>query len=122
MGSEEQLVLDCAAGRRMGCATYCCRLIVRLGPNEQDPLDPRREKSCVDKDRTTGLCIHLDPERELCRIWEQRPQACREFDCNQDYRLQVVLERGYSNLVQLSTAKPPSNKAVRRVPYLSRSS
>lgn len=117
--SDTGVVIDCEAGRRMGCATFCCRLIVRLGPGERDPRDPRDEKSCIDKDPSSGLCVHLDPKTKRCAIWNERPTACREFDCNEDYRLQVVLKQGISNLVQLSLASPEEGPVV-RVPYLRR--
>ena len=113
------VVLDCDTGRRMGCATYCCRLIVRLRPGERDPSDPREEKSCVDKDPKSGLCIHLDDETHRCGIWAERPSACREFDCNADYRLQVVLEQRITSIVQLFLAEPETGPP-KRVPYVRR--
>ncbi|MBI5496366.1 MAG: YkgJ family cysteine cluster protein [Deltaproteobacteria bacterium] len=98
--------LDCEEGRRLGCATFCCRLIVRLEEHERPlaaPGQPR--KSCVDKDPVDGLCIHLDRTTHRCLIWEQRPAVCRTYECNTDPLLQVVLREGFSGLRALVTSR-----------------
>ena len=102
MTEEREVFLDCEEGRRLGCATFCCRLIVRLTPEERDGGVPGVEPAmnCVPKD-TEGLCIHLDRETSLCRIWRERPRVCREYDCNHDLLLSVVLRNGFTSLTQL---------------------
>ncbi len=105
MSMSNETVLDCDAGRSLGCATYCCRLIVRLAPGERDPSFPDNPlKNCVDKDPKSGLCLQLDPETSRCNAWSTRPKACRVFDCNDDARLQVVLQQGFVSLTQLATS------------------
>lgn len=99
--SSEQLV-DCEAGRRMGCATFCCRLIVRYDPGEVVRSPEGVRKHCVDKDPDTGLCVNLDAATGRCRIWERRPSVCRAYDCNADPSLQVVLREGFRSLVALA--------------------
>lgn len=102
----------------MGCGTFCCRLIVRLEPGELDPSGSGdQRKHCVDKDPRSGLCIHLDPETYSCRVWARRPRLCRDYDCNSDPLLQVVLEQGFVDLATLVRARLPATAEVRRVPY-----
>ncbi|MEJ2439728.1 MAG: YkgJ family cysteine cluster protein [Gammaproteobacteria bacterium] len=94
--------VDCDAGRDMGCATFCCRLLVRLKPHEMQPSDGQTAaKGFVDKDEQ-GLCVHLNRETWGCNIWAQRPQTCREYDCNADFLLQVVLREGFTNIADVA--------------------
>jgi hypothetical protein len=95
-------VIDCDAGRQLGCDTFCCRLIVRYYEDERPPsVDGSTAKGCVDK-APDGLCIHLDRATHRCSIWEKRPRVCREYSCNDDYLLQVAVRVGVKNIVQLS--------------------
>jgi hypothetical protein len=114
--------VDCEAGRRLGCATFCCRLLVRLDPDEREPGDGvTPPKGFVDKDPVSGLCIHFDPQSNLCRIWERRPRVCREYSCNPDPLLQVVLRQGFRSLVALLRASATAfipRETYRYVPYL----
>lgn len=98
----EDSIIDCDAGRRLGCNTFCCRLLVRYYEDERPPSgDGSTPKGCVDK-AADGLCIHLDRATQRCGIWETRPRVCREYDCNSDYLLQVAVRVGVKNIVQLS--------------------
>ena len=94
--------LDCDEGRRRGCETFCCRLIVRYDPDRR-PLsdDGTSEKNCVDKDMVDGLCVHLDRQRFSCEIWEERPTDCRDYDCREDPALEIVQETGWVSLLDL---------------------
>jgi hypothetical protein len=95
-------LIDCEAGRRLGCNTYCCRLIVRYAEDERPPsVDGSTPKGCVDK-APDGLCVHLDRASQRCGMWQARPRVCREYDCNTDYLLQVAVRVGVKNIVQLS--------------------
>lgn len=98
--------VDCEAGRAMGCQTFCCRLLVRLDPDEREPGQAGMpSKGYVDKDLNDGLCIHLDRVTHRCRIWEKRPRICREYHCNDDEMLQAALKLGnFSNIVELAKA------------------
>lgn len=97
MKAEDRTVVDCEAGRRLGCRTFCCRLLVRLQAHERDPGSP---KSCVDK-APDGLCLHIDRATFRCAVWEGAPAICRAYDCSTDPLLQIVLREGFSSLVQL---------------------
>lgn len=95
------VLLDCAAGRALGCESVCCRLIVRLRDGEADPGGVTRPgKRCVDKDPADGLCIYFDRMTKLCKVWDTRPSTCREYDCNFDPLVQAVLANGFLSIVQ----------------------
>ena len=93
--------IDCEEGRRLGCHTFCCRLLVRLAPEERKPTnDGSPPKGFVDK-HPDGNCMHFDKENQLCMIWRTRPRVCREYECNTDFLLQVALRNGFSSLGRL---------------------
>ncbi len=93
--------VDCVAGRVLGCQTYCCRLLVRLEPEERDYGDgTQTPKGCVDK-AADGYCIHFDRNTHLCKNWHQRPRACREYSCNGELLLQVAIRHEFKNIVEL---------------------
>jgi len=97
--------LDCDEGRRLGCGTYCCSLIVRLDPDECDPGDDRPGfKHCVDKDPDGGRCIFLDDDQSSCTVYSRRPRVCRQYDCRTDPLLKVVLQEGFHSLTRLVTS------------------
>lgn len=100
-----QALVDCEVGRRLGCQTFCCRLVVRLTAEERMRGVPCVGPSmgCVPKDED-GSCVHLDRNTNLCRIWNERPQVCRDYDCNNDELLQVVLLQGFRTLTELVTS------------------
>lgn len=94
--------VDCAAGRRMGCQSFCCRLLVRLKPHEMQPgIDGFAAKGYVDK-TPDGHCIHMNVKEGLCNIWQNRPEACQEYHCNGDPNLQIVLRYGFSNIAKVA--------------------
>lgn len=119
--SERCADVDCEAGRRLGCQVFCCRLLVRLDPDEREPrTDGLPEKGYMDKD-PQGFCIHFDRERGICRIWERRPRVCREYHCNSDFLLQVALRQNFRNLAELLKAAARAyipREQYRRVPLL----
>lgn len=94
--------VDCDAGRRLGCGTFCCRLLVRLKPHEMRPgEDGLPAKGFVDK-TPDGLCVHMDAESGRCGIWEERPETCREYTCNDDFMLQVAVREEFANIADLA--------------------
>lgn len=112
--------IDCSKGRSLGCKTYCCRLLVRLAPEERVPnADGGPEKGFVDKDKD-GYCIHFNRESFLCAIWHNRPKTCREYDCNNDFLLQVAVRTTFRTVVDLvkaaATAYIPHEQFVRVPP------
>jgi len=101
MSTQTELV-NCEAGRVMGCSTFCCRLIVRYDPDERpDSEYSHTKKNCVDKDPCDGFCVHLDKASFRCEIWNKRPKVCAQYSCNTDPLLQSVLEEGFTSLTNL---------------------
>lgn len=101
---DDRSDMDCEQGRALGCQVFCCRLLVRLEPDERPPAENGlAQKGYMDKD-PDGYCIHFDRERGICRIWEQRPKVCRAYSCNTDPLLQVALRYPFRNLVDLVQA------------------
>lgn len=118
---KKRVCLDCDAGRKLGCRTFCCRLLVRLKPHEmKEGTDGLRSREYVDKDED-GMCVHMDRETWKCRIWEERPEICREYDCNNDFLLQVAIRREFVSVVDLiekaSTADIPEDDYI-QIPAL----
>ncbi len=109
--------VDCDAGRKMGCQTFCCRLLVRLDPDERvvdldDNVSPRFIEKNAD-----GYCVNLDRETHRCRIWAERSRTCRGYDCNSDFLLQVAVRHEFRNIAELvklaATAYIPKETLVR---------
>jgi Fe-S-cluster containining protein len=93
--------VDCIKGRKTGCQTFCCRLLIRLNPDERKPeKNGLPAKGFIEKN-PDGFCIHLDKESHLCAIWHDRPQVCREYSCNPDYLLQIALREPVTSMVKL---------------------
>lgn len=97
----ERSDVDCNKGREAGCQTYCCRLLIRLEPEERvASKDGLPVPGFVDK-AEDGCCVHLDKASYLCGIWENRPKVCREYSCNTDCLLQVALREKFTSIVDL---------------------
>lgn len=94
-------LIDCNAGRELGCDTFCCRLHVRLSEEERPHFEGA---GTLDKGED-GLCAYLDRGSFLCGIWDKRPEVCREYTCNDDTLLQVVLREGFTDLKTLVSSQ-----------------
>lgn len=92
--------VDCEKGRKVGCQTYCCRLLVRLDEDEREAGDDAPHSFV--KKNADGYCENLDRETHFCRIWEQRPRVCRGYDCNSDFLLQVAVRNPFKNIAELA--------------------
>lgn len=102
LSEQTEAGVDCAAGRRMGCQSFCCRLLVRLKPHEMKPgTDGFAAKGYVDK-TPDGYCVHMDTASGLCKNWENRPESCVEYMCHGDPNLQIVLRYGISNIAEVA--------------------
>jgi Fe-S-cluster containining protein len=98
---DNTALIDCQAGRELGCATFCCRLHVRLNEAER----ARFEGAGTLEKNEDGLCTYIDKNTFRCTIWDQRPGVCREYTCNDDSLLQVVIREGFTNLKTLVTSQ-----------------
>jgi len=113
---QDKSCVDCNEGKRMGCQTFCCRLLVKLRPEEMVPTtDGSTPKGYVDK-TPEGICIHMDEEKGLCHIWEKRPYTCRTYECNSDFLMQIVLREGFVNIAE--TAKAASKAFIPKETYI----
>lgn len=107
----KEALLDCDAGRALGCKSFCCRLLIRLEKHERTEIDPvtNRAKGYIGK-KENGTCLHQDEETGLCQNWENRPKNCREYDCNYDKLLQIVLKSNATSIA--SWMKESVNVAI----------
>jgi Fe-S-cluster containining protein len=79
-------------------------MLVRLQPDEMEPGDGiTPAKGFVDKD-AEGYCIYFNRDSGLCTNWDKRPKVCREYECNSDFMLQVVLREDFINIAELAKA------------------
>jgi Fe-S-cluster containining protein len=65
------------------CEAVCCRLEVLLitdtGVPDEFIATDKWGGMTMARSETTGWCSALDPYTRLCRIYENRPWVCREF-------------------------------------------
>ncbi len=59
----------------------CCTCLYYDLPDQPEGIPPRR-----------GWCPHLDLKEKRCRIWEERPEGCRNFPTVRDFELDAVPE------------------------------
>ncbi len=101
----------------MGCQTYCCRLLVRLDPDERTATDPDGTPMSFVPKAADGYCVNLDRNTHRCRSWAERSRTCRGYNCNGDFLLQVAVRNPFSNIVELirlaATAYIPKETYVR---------
>ena len=50
----------------------------------EELLLPVRQRVAADQQFDLLPCVWLDPETRLCRYYDLRPQACRDFQINSD--------------------------------------
>lgn len=112
----ERSDVDCCKGREIGCQTFCCRLLVRLDPEERkESTNGLPAPGFVDK-AEDGYCIHFDRDTKLCENWHNRPRVCREYSCNTDDLLQVALRHSFTSIVDL--VKKAQSMFVPREKYI----
>lgn len=84
--------IDCAKYLHL-CQARCCALKVTLSPAEVDEhklrwdLDAPYELERGDD----GQCVHLTATGG-CDSYDERPAACREYDCREDRRVWIDFE------------------------------
>jgi Fe-S-cluster containining protein len=121
-GLTKEVFVDCDRGRALGCASFCCSLIVRLRDGEVDPGQPHNtKKHCLDKDPVSGRCVYQHPDTRRCTQWARRPAACREYDCNIDPKLKIVLRDGFTSLMALVRSEINESLQHRAAPEAPRS-
>ena len=114
------VLVDCEAGRRLGCGNLCCRLMVALSPEDiESGLQVQSPISGLLKQDRDGYCHYLDRESWRCTIWERRPLPCRLYNCNNDPKLQVMLREGFTSFSRaIEAAKKIPREEWTPVPLL----
>ncbi|MBN2361249.1 MAG: YkgJ family cysteine cluster protein [Deltaproteobacteria bacterium] len=117
------VLVDCAAGQRMGCELLCCRLFVPLSLEEMAAgLQTQSPLSNLLRQEPDGFCCYLDRATRRCTIWQRRPLVCRRYNCNDDPKLQVVLREGFTSFGRLiEQSKLIPRDRWQSIPLLSRS-
>jgi hypothetical protein len=88
---EEKNVLFDPGGRKELCKAICCSFVFALTKKEVDKgiikWNPKRPYFIArDED---GYCPHLDRKSLLCKIWKDRPERCRKYDCRKDQNVWI---------------------------------
>lgn len=85
----ESVSVDCNKGRAEGCKTKCCSFWFALTPREVEEgiIKFNPEISYMIMQDNEGYCVHLDRKTLQCTIWGKRPDACKEYSCENDERV-----------------------------------
>jgi Fe-S-cluster containining protein len=73
-------------GRRKLCRAVCCSFIFALTKRDVERGVIRwneKRPYFIAKDED-GYCPHLERETLRCKVWEDRPERCRNYDCRRD--------------------------------------
>jgi len=72
--------------RCVGCGACCRGWLVQVDdpgqyvtPLKLTQVRPDGERY-MSMDEATGACVALDTDRNVCTIYENRPQVCRDFE------------------------------------------
>lgn len=72
------------------CQAKCCSYIFALTKDEvaAGHIEYNKEKPYfIARDKSDGLCPHLNRKSLHCEIWDSRPLRCRRYDCSRDEKL-----------------------------------
>jgi hypothetical protein len=103
--SEDTVLFDCD-DRKEFCKAVCCTFVFALTKDEAQKKiikwNPKRPYFIArDND---GYCPHLDRESLRCKVWEERPERCRKYDCRKDPQVwidpegKVINEKVFNHL------------------------
>ena len=109
---ENDVLVDCK-NRVHVCKAVCCRLGLYLSRQDLEEgvvrWDFGRPYQIAQKEN--GYCVHHDGETFKCTIRENRPLACRAYDCRNDKRIWVDFEKMIPN-PELDKLKEPVTVTV----------
>jgi hypothetical protein len=93
-------------GAEIGCASRihlcqaaCCRLPLALFREDLHEGLVRWDLGqpyIIARDED-GYCVHLDRQTCCCTVYDRRPIPCRGYDCRQDQRIWLDVERKLIN-------------------------
>jgi Putative zinc- or iron-chelating domain len=80
--------IDCAA-RIPYCQAVCCKLRwpLTLEEVESGPVKWDLGRPFFNRHAAHGYCHQFDTAGHGCRVYEQRPQPCRQYSCANDQRI-----------------------------------
>ena len=83
-----EIILDCKNCKH---GYICCKGFNVLLQGDEIKKYPhkkllQRKNIYVLQKDNSGECIFFDELTNQCRIWNERPKACREYDCRCDER------------------------------------
>ena len=84
-GTSGPVVFD-ERGRREICRSICCSFTFALTKKDLENGNIKwnsKRPYFIARDED-GYCPHLDREKLICTIWEDRPERCRNYDCRKD--------------------------------------
>ncbi len=81
---------DCPS-RVSACKAACCRLPFALSKQDidEDIVHWEFKRPYLIAHDEDGYCVHLDRDTYKCAVHENRPVACRGFDCRDNKKWQV---------------------------------
>ncbi len=91
---DETVVFD-EGGRRELCRAICCSFIFALTKKDVEKgvvkWNPKRPYFIAREE--DGYCPHLDRETLMCKVWEDRPERCKNYDCRKDTNVWIDWEK-----------------------------
>jgi len=86
--------VDCESRVHL-CQARCCTFSVELSRQdlEEGGLLWDIEQPYLLRREADGLCSHLDRTTKACGVYQNRPAACRTYDCRTDQRVWIDFDK-----------------------------
>jgi len=82
-----ETAIDCEK-RLPICRAACCTLAFALSLQDvREGIRWSLGKPFMNVREEDGYCVNLERDTHRCRIYEQRPAVCRQYDCRNDRRI-----------------------------------
>lgn len=96
--SVEPVQINCAERMHL-CKAACCRLEFHLSRQDLHEGVVRWDvgRPYTIRQREDGWCTHCDKTTKRCRVHEERPLVCRQYDCRHDARIWEDFEKAIPN-------------------------
>lgn len=84
---QGEATIDCEK-RLPICRAACCKLAFALSLQDiREGIRWSLGKPFMNVREEDGYCVNLERDTCKCRIYEQRPVVCRQYDCRNDRRI-----------------------------------